>query len=124
MQSHGTRWSHVVRGGPYGFGRDTLLAVPLYSNPTLVVVFPTLAYGGSVALMPKFDAAGYLSLAEAHRITHTTLVPVPYQRIMAEADFHRHDLGSFRFKFCTSVSVGVNPRLFAGEDAAFCESRA
>ena len=105
VQSHGMRWSHVVRGGQYGYGRDTvtLLATPLYSNTTLVVFFPTLAYGGSVVLMPKFDAAGYLWLAKAHRVTHTMLVPVQYQRIMAEADFHRHDMGSFRFKFCTSA---------------------
>ena len=105
VQSHGMRWSHVVRGGQYGYGRDTvtLLATPLYSNTTLVVFFPTLAYGGSVVLMPKFDASRYLVLAAQHRVTHTMLVPVQYQRLMAVADFERHDLNSFRFKFCTSA---------------------
>jgi hypothetical protein len=38
----------------------TLLSTPLYSNTTLVVFFPTLAFGGTVLLMPKFDAAAYL----------------------------------------------------------------
>ena len=61
----------------------TLLATPLYSNTTLVVFFPTLAFGGSVVLMPKFDALGYLQLAERVRVTHTMLVPVQYQRLMA-----------------------------------------
>ncbi len=105
VQSHAMRWSHIVRGGQYGYGPDTvaLLATPLYSNTTLVVFFPTLAFGGRVVLMPKFDAAGYLAQAEQHRVTHTMLVPVQYQRIMAVADFERHALGSFRFKFCTSA---------------------
>ena len=105
VQSHAMRWSHIVRGGQYGYDHDTvaLLATPLYSNTTLVVFLPTLAFGGRVVLMPKFDAAGYLALAEQHRVTHTMLVPVQYQRIMAVADFEHHALGSFRFKFCTSA---------------------
>jgi acyl-CoA synthetase (AMP-forming)/AMP-acid ligase II len=105
VQPHGMRWTHVRRGAAYGYGPGavTLLATPLYSNTTLVVFFPSLAYGGTVVLMPKFDAAGYLQLAERHRATHTMLVPVQYQRLMAHPDFDRHDLSSFRAKFCTSA---------------------
>ena len=105
VQSHGMRWSHVMRGATYGYAADavTLLATPLYSNTTLVVFFPTLAFGGSVILMDKFDAATYLALAAQHRVTHTMLVPVQYQRIMALPSFDAHDLRSFRFKFCTSA---------------------
>ena len=43
----------------------TLLATPLYSNTTLVVFFPTLAAGGSVVLMAKFDCAAYLRAGRA-----------------------------------------------------------
>ena len=68
-----------------------------------MVFFPTLAYGGCVVLMPKFDAAGYLQLAQAQRVTHTMLVPVQYQRIMARADFDTYDLSRFKFKFSTSA---------------------
>src|SRR5204862_860814 len=52
VQSHGMRWSHVARGAAYGYAPETvtLLATPLYSNTTLVVVFPTLAYGGTAVL--------------------------------------------------------------------------
>ena len=81
----------------------TLIATPLYSNTTLVVVIPTLARGGALVLMPKFDCALYLALAEQHRATHTMLVPVQYQRLMAWPDFDRHDLSSFQFKACTSA---------------------
>ncbi|RZI78508.1 MAG: 4-coumarate--CoA ligase [Variovorax sp.] len=105
VQGHGMRWAHVRRGASYHYGPDTvtLLSTPLYSNTTLVVFFPTLAFGGCVILMPKFDAAGYLKLAEQHRVTHTMLVPVQYQRLMAHPAFDAHDLSSFRYKFSTSA---------------------
>ncbi|MDW5444172.1 class I adenylate-forming enzyme family protein [Polaromonas sp. SM01] len=105
VQSHGMRWAHVRRGNAYNYSPDgrTLLATPLYSNTTLVVFFPTLAFGGCVQLMAKFDAARYLQLAEKHGVTHTMLVPVQYQRIMALPQFGEHDLSAFRFKFCTSA---------------------
>jgi long-chain acyl-CoA synthetase len=109
VQSHGMRWTHVMRGASFGYGPETvtLLATPLYSNTTLVVFFPTLAFGGCVILMAKFDAAGYLALAERHRMSHTMLVPVQYQRLMAVPGFDAHDLSATRFKFCTSAPFGA-----------------
>ncbi len=105
VQGHGMRWAHVQRGDQFSYGPDTVtvLATPLYSNTTLVMFFPTLAFGGTVALMPKFDALGYLKLAQAQRATHTMLVPVQYQRIMARPEFDGFDLSSFLFKFSTSA---------------------
>ena len=105
VQSHGMRWTHVMRGGLFGYDATsvTLLATPLYSNTTLVAFFPTLAFGGTVVLMPRFGAETYLALAEQHRATHTMLVPVQYQRVMASPAFGAHDLSAFRFKFCTSA---------------------
>ena len=105
VQPHAMRWAHVQRAALSGYGGDTvtLIATPLYSNTTLVCVIPTLAYGGCVVLLPKFDVQRYLQLAQDHRATHTMLVPVQYQRLMAYPDFERYDLSSFRFKFCTSA---------------------
>ena len=105
VQSHGMRWMHVRRGGAYGYdgATVTLLSTPLYSNTTLVVFFPTLAFGGTVVLMPKFEALGYLQLAQQWRVTHTMLVPVQYQRIMSQPAFSTFDLSSFKIKFCTSA---------------------
>ena len=105
VQSHGMRWMHVARGADYGYGPGgvTLLATPLYSNTTLVVFFPTLGFGGTVVLMAKFDATQYLALAQALRMTHTMLVPVQYQRIMALPQFDAHDLSTTIAKFCTSA---------------------
>jgi len=109
VQGHGMRWAHVRRTATYRYGPDavSLLSTPLYSNTTLVAFFPNLANGGTVHLMPKFDAAAWLALAERLRVTHTMLVPVQYQRLLARPDFDAHDLSSFRFKFCTSAPFGA-----------------
>ena len=104
VQSHAMRWQHLSRNAAAGFDSAvSLLATPLYSNTTLVSFLPTLAWGGTVVLTKKFDAHRYLELAQTYRATHTMLVPVQYQRIMALPDFDRFDLGSFRFKTCTSA---------------------
>ncbi|MDT7835690.1 class I adenylate-forming enzyme family protein [Aquabacterium sp. OR-4] len=105
VQSHGMRWGQVRRAeaAGYGPGSVTLIATPLYSNTTLVVVIPTLARGGTLVLLPKFDTRAYLELAQRHRASHTMLVPVQYQRLMDYADFGRYDLSSFQFKACTSA---------------------
>jgi long-chain acyl-CoA synthetase len=110
VQSHGMRWAHIQRGVNYGYGGDTvtLLSTPLYSNTTLVVFIPTLAYGGTVVLMPKFEAGDYLKLAQALRVTHTMLVPVQYHRLLARPDFDGFDLSSFRIKFCTSAPFAAS----------------
>jgi acyl-CoA synthetase (AMP-forming)/AMP-acid ligase II len=79
------------------------MSTPLYSNTTLVSFFPALAGGGTVVLMPKFDARGFLELAERHRATHAMLVPVQYRRILALQDFDAFDLSSFRMKYATSA---------------------
>ena len=104
VQSHAMRWAHIHRNASAGFGEAvTMIATPLYSNTTLVSFLPTLGWGGTAVLMKKFDARGFLELAETHRATHSMLVPVQYQRIMALPDFDSFDLSSFRFKTCTSA---------------------
>jgi acyl-CoA synthetase (AMP-forming)/AMP-acid ligase II len=105
VQPHAMRWMHIQRAPVIGYGPDcvTLIATPLYSNTTLVAVIPTLAMGGQVILMAKFDALHYLELAQKYRATHTMLVPVQYQRLMARPEFGNYDLSSYRVKLCTSA---------------------
>ena len=105
VQSHAMRWVHVQRAELYEYGPQatTLLATPLYSNTTLVSFAPSVAYGGTVVLMSRFDVRVYLELAQRYRVTHTMLVPVQYQRLMAAPEFGRFDLSSFRMKMCTSA---------------------
>jgi acyl-CoA synthetase (AMP-forming)/AMP-acid ligase II len=102
VQPHAMRWIHIARA-PFGADAVTMVATPLYSNTTLVSFVPTLGWGGTAVLMPRFDAHGFLVQAERHRATHAMLVPVQYQRIMALPEFDRFDLASFRLKTCTSA---------------------
>ncbi|RMB54028.1 acyl-CoA synthetase (AMP-forming)/AMP-acid ligase II [Sphingomonas sp. PP-CE-3A-406] len=104
VQSHAMRWAHISRNTAAGFDTAvTMIATPLYSNTTLVSFLPTLGWGGTVVLMGKFDARAYLELAQRYHATHTMLVPVQYQRIMALPDFDAFDLSTFRFKTSTSA---------------------
>ena len=99
------RWAHIAANAAAGFGEAvTMIATPLYSNTTLVSFLPTLGWGGTVVLTgKKFDARRYLELADQYRGTHTMLVPVQYQRLMAVPDFDSFDLSHFRLKTCTSA---------------------
>jgi acyl-CoA synthetase (AMP-forming)/AMP-acid ligase II len=108
-QSHGMRFVHTRRRLLAGYDETatTLVSTPLYSNTTLVSVFPALAGGGRVILMKKFDARRFLEIAEAERATHAMLVPVQYSRLMALPDFGRYDLSNFRMKFSTSAPFGA-----------------
>ena len=110
VHSHYLRWCQYGQLEPLGYGPEavTVLSTPLYSNTTLVCLNPTFAGGGTVVLMKKFDARGFLELSEKHRATHTMLVPVQYRRIMALPDFERFDLSSYQIKFCTSAPFAAN----------------
>ena len=105
VQPHKMRWGHVRRAETLGYGPDaiTVVSTPLYSNTTLVSLIPALMRGGTVVLMRKFDARGFLALSQKHRATHAMLVPVQYRRLMDLADFDSFDLSSYRMKTCTSA---------------------
>ena len=106
-QSHSMRNQHVVAFEGLGISSEavTLSSTALYSNTTLVVLLPTLALGGRIVLMPKFEAEAFLKLAEAEKVTHTMLVPVQYQRILDHKNFHNYDLSSFQVKLSTSAPL-------------------
>jgi acyl-CoA synthetase (AMP-forming)/AMP-acid ligase II len=105
VQPHRQRWAHVQRGVTQGYGPEavTLVATPLYSNTTLVSLFPTIGLGGTLVLLAKFSAQAFLELSERHRATHVMLVPVQYRRLMDLSDFDSFDLSSYRMKTCTSA---------------------
>ncbi len=102
VQPHSMRWGQIRRG-IYGNDAVTVISTPLYSNTTLVSFLPTISNGGTLVLMPKFDAEQFLKLSEKHRATHAMLVPVQYRRLMDRPDFGSYDLSSFVMKFSTSA---------------------
>jgi acyl-CoA synthetase (AMP-forming)/AMP-acid ligase II len=96
--SQATRWAQL---SPLGYDNDsvTLIALSLYSNMALLSLLPTLAYGGTAVLLPKFDVAQFLELSQRWRATHTMMVPVQFRRILDRPKFDRYDLSSYRVKF-------------------------
>ena len=104
------RQRQMVRMSRFGLDGDAinLVSTPMYSNTTLVSVLPTLFYGGTLVLMAKFDARRFLEMAERYRVTHAMLVPVQYQRILADPEFDRFDLSAFQLKLCTSAPLRAN----------------
>ncbi len=106
VHSRQMRWYHAAVGESAGYGGAdavSLTSTPLYSNTTLALVMPTLAYGGTLLIMPKFDAARYLEIASSRRMTHTMLVPVQYKRLMEYDSFDSFDLSASQIKYCTSA---------------------
>jgi long-chain acyl-CoA synthetase len=117
QQNHDMRAFHVERFGVSGIDENTisLVSTPFYSNTTLVVALPTLAWGGTVVLMEKFNAGEFLRLSEAEKVNTAMLVPVQYQRVLDHEDFDKTDLSSYELKFSTSapLRVGVKQQIVA-----------
>jgi acyl-CoA synthetase (AMP-forming)/AMP-acid ligase II len=107
MHNHALRWFLIQRWAGMGFGPDsvTIVSTPLYSNTTLVSLLPSLAQGGGVVLMKKFDVVKLLQLCQQEKVTHAMLVPVQYQRILNHPDFGKYDLSSFKMKLSTSAPL-------------------
>lgn len=107
LHPHRFRSRQIRRFGTLGIGSDTiaLASTPLYSNTTLVMVLPTLAHGGTVVSMARFETLRFLELSAQHRVTDAMLVPVQYMRLMDEPAFDRFDLTGYRCKFSTSAPL-------------------
>ena len=109
VHTHQMRASFPGRFSVHGFSDDSvcLVATPLYGNFSLAAFLTTLVCGGTVVLLPKFDARGFLELASQRRVTHTALVPIQFQRILDVDGFDSYDLGSFVAKFTGGAPTSV-----------------
>ncbi len=96
VQSNAMRWAHIRYAALLGDEAVMMISTPLYSTGGSVSLLMALGAGGAAVIMDRFDAAGFLRLAEQYRATHATLVPVQYRRILAQPEFDSRDLSSFR----------------------------
>ena len=82
----------------YRFGTDTiyLCPAPLYHAAPLSFTMAAQHAGGTVVVMPRFDATEALALIERHRITHSQWVPTMFVRMLKLAPERRQafDLSS------------------------------
>jgi acyl-CoA synthetase (AMP-forming)/AMP-acid ligase II len=78
----------------------TLCSLGLFSNISWVAMLATVLVGGTVVLMPSFDAQAAASLIETERITHGTFVPLQLERLLGLADLERYRLDSLDTIMC------------------------
>ncbi len=80
-------------------GVRTAMAGPMYHSAPNTYTRSVLHSGGSIALMPRFDAEGLLALIERDRISHIHLVPTMFVRLLRLPDEvkARYDLSSLEF---------------------------
>lgn len=102
---HGMRQRQACRKGFFTPQARTLLSTPMYSNTTIMPILGTIASGGTCVLMRRFDAGRWLALAVRHRATHTMLVPVQYQRLLAHPDFATSDISSLELSQSTGAPM-------------------
>jgi long-chain acyl-CoA synthetase len=90
----------AASGERWGFTTDDvhLLVGPSYHMGPLFWSQMHLAFGGSVVIMPKWDARECLELIERWRVTNVHMVPANFSRILAlsEEERAKFDLSSLK----------------------------
>jgi long-chain acyl-CoA synthetase len=91
---------HRLFGGRYGIDADTvyLSPAPLYHTAPMRFTGMVHEVGGTVVVMPRFDAAAALEAIERYGVTHSQWVPTMFVRMLKLPDEKRltHDLSSHR----------------------------
>jgi long-chain acyl-CoA synthetase len=88
----------AVFGKMYGFSSDTVYLSPAPLSPAAPLRFCGLIHmvGGTVVIMPRFDAEKALACVEQYRATHSQWVPTMFVRMLQLPDEvrNRYDLSS------------------------------
>ncbi len=115
--SHGCRFDtahdlgHALR---YHSGARTLIVTGLFSNISWASMLPTALNGGALFVRGGFDARDVLETIERERITHVSMVPVQYQRLLEHPEFDSFDRSSMQAMMCCGapLPVALKQRLF------------
>jgi len=77
-------------------GARTIIATALYANGTWLTFLPTMFVGGTLIIMPQYDADQFLELVQKEKCTHTFMVPTQFKMLLEHPDFDQYDLGSMQ----------------------------
>ena len=73
------------------------LAVPAsHVTGLIAIIAAMLRVGGAIVVVPAFQAAEFVRLVEAERISHTLMVPAMYNLCLLGGEMARRDLRSWR----------------------------
>ncbi|MEB2318610.1 MAG: acyl-CoA synthetase [Pseudomonadota bacterium] len=77
----------------------TAIVGPIYHSAPNAHANYMYRLGANMVIMPRFDPIELLRLVERHRITHLTMVPIMFNRLLrlSDAERARYDLSSLRF---------------------------
>lgn len=79
-----------------------LVSTAMYSNTTLTAALAAMGCGSTLVMMRKFSTKGFLDLAARLKPTHTILVPIQIQRLLAEPEFSTESIASLQCTIVTS----------------------
>lgn len=79
---------------------------PLYhANALWLILYPMLHAGGSVVILPEFDAGSALAAIEAHGVTYTSGTPSMYTLLLSDPALAQRDLRTIELLECGSAPV-------------------
>ena len=87
----------------------TLVNLGLYSNISWVSMLCTMLNGGCFHIHKRFDPLETLRTIQEEGITNTSMVPLQYQRLVAEQKAHGFDLSTLKAPM--SVGSALHPAL-------------
>lgn len=102
----------------WGFDTNTvyLSPAPLYHSAPISFCTSTLALGGTVVIMQRFDELGALKAIEDHKITHSQWVPTMFTRMLKvpAADRTGFDLSSHKVAIHAAAPcpAGIKQQMF------------
>ncbi|MDJ0918299.1 MAG: AMP-binding protein [Woeseiaceae bacterium] len=84
----------------YHSGARNLCNLGLFSNITWVGILATFFAQGAIVISRRFTVEDCLETIEKHRVTHTAMVPLQFQKILEHSDFAKYDLSSLDACMC------------------------
>jgi len=88
-----------------------LCSIGLFSNISWAGMGCTLLVGGTVVVMPAFEPRAWLKLVAEHGATHAAMVPLQFQRILADPEFDRFDVSSIKSLMCCGSPLAPDLKL-------------
>lgn len=119
-----TNWAHdLAHALRYHSGARTLIATGLYSNITWVGMLPTMMLGGTLVLHGQFDPAMVLGAMCNDRVTHVSMVPIQYQRLLDQTEFDADAFASLQSVMCcgSPLAAELKAKLIGLLPSAFFE---
>lgn len=78
----------------YHFEAVSICPIGLYSNIAWGNLFCSLMVGGTCVIQNKFDTGSWLGAVERHKVTHTFMVPIQFQRVLDYESFRPEAVAS------------------------------